>query len=140
MSLSPKLANSTPFSVTDILEQETYSRSFNPSLNSSLKIIESGPEEGSTTPPSPYHHLHHLDTSASASPITTMNVPSTPSAYMHVPQLSHPQFPQYCNGDFGSHYGSNTATTGWVGYGGTTTDPRFSASNDFMSSYLIILI
>lgn len=158
MSLSPKHSShshSTPFSVTDILSplEESYRISKGLGFEGGHTLSQlTSPDTCSSapTPPSPYHHLHHLQipsaeqiNSGSQSPVSTviaaMNVPSS-SPYMHVPQLPHPgaaAFPQYCNGDLhgmGGHYGAdirnsmNSASAGW--YGAPPTD-RFSASMSF---------
>lgn len=157
MSLSPKHSShshhhqhhssqSTPFSVTDILSplEESYRISKGLILGlevghqnnplSQLTSSDTGCGSSAPTPPSPYHHLHHLQptsaeqlSSGSQSPVSAviaaMNVPSS-SPYMHVPQLPHPgasAFPQYCNGDLhgmGGHYGGdirNSTAAGWYG-------------------------
>ncbi|OXA60401.1 homeobox protein Nkx-2.1 [Folsomia candida] len=161
MSLSPKHSShshSTPFSVTDILSplEESYRISKGLGFEGGHTLSQlTSPDTCSSapTPPSPYHHLHHLQipsaeqiNSGSQSPVSTviaaMNVPSS-SPYMHVPQLPHPgaaAFPQYCNGDLhgmGGHYGAdirnsmNSASAGW--YGAPPTD-RFSAISRIMNS------
>ncbi|KAK7506933.1 hypothetical protein BaRGS_00001784, partial [Batillaria attramentaria] len=116
MSLSPKHAHSTPFSVTDILS---------PLEHEYKKTIEAA-----IPPLTPYRTASGQQSMhGTMSGMGGMSVPVT-NPYYNVPQLTHHAtgFPaaQYCNGsELGYDPTGRHSTSGWYG---SNPDPRFAFS------------
>lgn len=113
MSLSPKHAHSTPFSVTDILSplEQEYKKTI----------------EAAIPPLTPYRTSGQQSMHGTMSGMGGMSVPVT-NPYYNVPQLSHHatgfSAAQYCNGsELGYDPTGRHSTSGWYG---SNPDPRFA--------------
>lgn len=126
MSLSPKHAHSTPFSVTDILS---------PLEHEYKKTIEAA-----IPPLTPYRSAggqHHHQSMSAMGGMGGMSVPVT-NPYYNVPQLTHHTagFPaaQYCNGSELGYDPTGRSSAGWYS---SNPDPRFAC--EYGNARLIFL-